>query len=172
MTEDIKAGLRAEGAEFREDVPLGIMIETPSAAITADIFAPLCAFFSIGTNDLTQYTLAVDRENEYVASLFDECSPGVLRLIRKTIEAAEDRKIELSVCGEMAGKPETALLLAGMGVRKFSMSASNLCAAKEVFSLFTLPEARKAAEHALTLKDAESIRRYMEETVKNAQAAE
>ncbi|MDR1747948.1 MAG: phosphoenolpyruvate--protein phosphotransferase [Spirochaetaceae bacterium] len=171
LTEEVKAGLKAEGVKFREDVPLGIMIETPSAAVTADILAPLCSFFSIGTNDLTQYTLAVDREDEYVASLFDECSPGVLRLIEKTVQAAEDRKIELSVCGEMAGKSETALLLAGLGVRKFSMSASSLCVVKEAFSLFTLEEARKAAEHALTLMDAKSIRRYMEETVKNAKTA-
>ncbi|MDR2897786.1 MAG: phosphoenolpyruvate--protein phosphotransferase, partial [Spirochaetaceae bacterium] len=165
---EVQAELKAEGIEFREDIPLGIMIETPSAALTSDMLAPLCAFFSIGTNDLTQYTLAVDRENEAVAPLFDECSPGVLRLIQKTVEAAAGQKIDLSVCGEMAGKPETALLLAGMGVRTFSMSASNLSAVKEVFSLCTMEDAQKAAKHALTLRDAESIRSYMEERVKKA----
>jgi phosphoenolpyruvate-protein phosphotransferase (PTS system enzyme I) len=124
--------LRAAGIVFDEEIPVGIMIEVPSAALTADLLAPECDFFSIGTNDLTQYVLAVDRMNVKIAALYDSYHPAVLRLVLEVIEQGLRQGIPVGMCGELAGDPRATELLLGMGLRQFSMSANSIPVVKEV----------------------------------------
>jgi phosphotransferase system enzyme I (PtsI) len=114
------------------------MVETPATALTAGTFAKNSAFFSLGTNDLTQYTLAVDRENPVVAPFFSEFHPGVLKLIHMTILSAQKQGIPVSVCGEMAGSADGARLLAGMGVRSLSVSPRRITGIKGMFAECTM----------------------------------
>lgn len=145
------AELKDEGIEINENVPLGIMVETASAAITSDVLAKECDFFSLGTNDLTQYTLAVDRENDSVAGLYDETNLAVLRLIEMTIRNALAAKIDVCVCGEMAGRADTMTLLAGMGVRRLSMASSLIAQAKELLLHYTLEDLKALANKGLSI---------------------
>ena len=125
------------------------MVETAAAGIVADLFAKQVDFFSVGTNDLTQYTLGIDRENTAVASLYDEHNIAVLRLIKHTVESAKAQGIPLTVCGEMAGNPEDALLLAGMGVRSFSMSVARFPSVKAALASHTIEELEEKAALSL-----------------------
>ena len=127
-----QAGLAAEGVAYATNIPVGIMIEIPSAALTADVLAKEADFFSIGTNDLCQYTLAVDRLNETVAALYDPFHPAVLRLIRMVIEEGDRAGIPVGMCGEMAGDERATELLVRMGLREFSMVAPSIPAVKEM----------------------------------------
>jgi phosphotransferase system enzyme I (PtsI) len=129
---DAQRELKAEGIAFDEALPVGIMIEVPSAALTADLLAPECDFFSIGTNDLTQYVLAVDRMNVKIAALYDSYHPAVLRLVLEVIEQGLRQGIPVGMCGELAGDPRATELLLGMGLRQFSMSANSIPVVKEV----------------------------------------
>ncbi|WP_420457401.1 phosphoenolpyruvate--protein phosphotransferase [Rubrivirga sp.] len=156
------AELEAEGAEFRADVPLGIMVEVPSVALQADLFARNVDFFSIGTNDLTQFTLAVDRGNDLVAGLYRELHPAVLGLIDRTVRAAEAAGIPVSVCGEVAADPRVTPLLVGLGVRTLSASPAYLTLVKRVLRAFTLDEAQDLARRALRQPDADAVRRLLE----------
>jgi phosphotransferase system enzyme I (PtsP) len=124
--------LERAGIPYDENVPLGLMIEVPSAAITADVLARECDFFSIGTNDLTQYTLAVDRGNEHVAHIYDPLHPAVLTLIDASIRAASRANIPISVCGEMASNPLAVPLLVGLGIRELSSAPSAVPLVKEI----------------------------------------
>lgn len=124
--EEAKAELRTAGEKFDENLPVGVMIEVPAAALQASVFAARCDFLSIGTNDLTQYTLAVDRGNEFVSHLFDELHPAVLRLIAMTVRAAHIRKIPVSLCGEMAGKPIALPFIVGMGIDELSVAPNRV----------------------------------------------
>ena len=134
------------------------MVETPAAALMAGRLAREVDFFSIGSNDLTQYTLAADRHNEHVAQIFDELHPAVLRLIEATIRAADRAGIEVSLCGELAGDARAAPLLLGLGLRKFSAAAPSLPRLKEKISATTLEEARGLARRALQAASAEEVR--------------
>ncbi|MBR7064819.1 MAG: phosphoenolpyruvate--protein phosphotransferase [Treponema sp.] len=140
LAREVKAELRSQRIPFDENVPLGIMIETAAAAISADCFAKECEFFSLGTNDLTQYTLAVDRENPSVSNLYNEFNLAVLRLISMTLDGAKNENIPVSVCGEMAGNKNSVLVLAGMGIRSLSMSPQSILEIKELLSNFTIDE--------------------------------
>jgi phosphoenolpyruvate-protein kinase (PTS system EI component) len=129
---ECKQELLAEGIPFRQDVPEGVMIEIPAAALEAEKLARECDFFSIGTNDLVQYTFAVDRGNESVAHLYQPLHPVILSLLRTVVKAAKRYNRSVCVCGEMASDPLAALLLIGMGIRKLSMSANLIPRVKEL----------------------------------------
>src|SRR5574344_636079 len=136
----VQMQLKSEHLPSNKDVPIGIMIETPAAALTSDCLAPHSDFFSLGTNDLTQYTIGVDRENPAVAPLYNEFHLAVLRMIENTIKNAADANIPVAVCGEMAGRKESVIVLAGMGIKQLSMSPKQIPVIKEILSQFTMKE--------------------------------
>jgi phosphotransferase system enzyme I (PtsI) len=164
---EVKAELRREGRPFREDIPTGIMIEVPSAAVTSDILAARADFFSIGTNDLIQYTLAVDRGNEKVAYLYEPFHPGVLRLIRMTIENAHARGIPVGLCGELAGDPLATVVLLGLGLDSFSMGPIGIPLIKRIIRSVGIMEAESFVRGILPMTSGQeieqSVRRWMEE---------
>jgi phosphoenolpyruvate-protein phosphotransferase (PTS system enzyme I) len=148
IAQSVREELRSENIKFNENVPIGIMVETAAAAVISDCLANVSAFFSLGTNDLTQYTLGVDRENSAVSQLYDEFNLAVLRLITTTIDYAKKADIPLSVCGEMAGRTDSVLVLAGMGIRSLSMSPKLISGIKELLSRFTIEELQSiSAKH-------------------------
>jgi len=140
IVKQVKAELSAENIPFNPDIPVGIMIETAAAALVSDCLSKICDFFSLGTNDLTQYTLAVDRENPHVSELYNEFNLSVLRLIQMTVTSASEANIPLSVCGEMAGRADSVMVLGGMGIRNLSMSPKLISSTKEILSQFTIKE--------------------------------
>jgi phosphotransferase system enzyme I (PtsI) len=150
VLEECAPELRAEGHQVPE-LPVGIMVEMPSAAVTADLLAREAAFFSIGTNDLTQYALAIDRVNEQVNYLFRSFQPAVLRLIRSVVSAADAAGIRLSVCGEMAADPMMTLILLGLGVRSLSMNPLSVPTIKRVIRLSTMGLAFQLADRVMQL---------------------
>jgi phosphotransferase system enzyme I (PtsI) len=158
VLEDAKTELRDLGVSFNESCPVGAMIEVPAAAVIADQLAPHVDFFSIGTNDLIQYSVAVDRGNEKVAYLFDAFHPGVLRLIKMVIDAAETHGLPVTVCGEMAGDPHSAVLLHGLGVRGLSMATPSLLEVKKAIRSVSTSEAEAIALEALKTDSKEAIK--------------
>ena len=151
ILEECKAELAAAGQDFNPDVEVGAMIEIPSAALTADLIAPKVKFFSIGTNDLVQYTLAIDRGNERVAHLYEPTHPAVLQLIHRTVEAGRRHGIWTGVCGETAGNPVLVPLLLGLGVTELSASPGAVPLVKDVVRHLRLAEAQELAAAALAL---------------------
>jgi phosphoenolpyruvate-protein phosphotransferase (PTS system enzyme I) len=154
---DVAAELIAEGVAVRKDLPVGIMVEVPAAAVIADQLAKEVDFFSIGTNDLIQYTLAVDRDNETVADLYSAADPAVLRLIAMVVAAAQPRGIEVSVCGMMGSEPLYTMLLLGLGVRQLSMPSHQLPEIKRVIRGIRIEDARAVAAVALRLETFQTI---------------
>jgi len=150
VLEEAKVSLRRDGVPFREDVPAGVMIEIPSAALLADRLAAESDFLSIGTNDLTQYVLAVDRGNSLVDRLYRPHDPAVLMLIARTVEGARSAGVPVAVCGEMAGDPEYVPLLIGLGIEELSVAAPRLLPAKREIRRTELMAARELAGRALT----------------------
>jgi phosphotransferase system enzyme I (PtsI) len=162
LLDECAAELAAEGVPHRHDIPLGVMIETPAAAVTADALAPDVSFFSIGTNDLVQYTLAVDRGNASIAGRFTPLHPAVLRLISMTVNVAKQHGLDVSVCGEMASEPLMAFALIGLGLRTLSVSAMSVAQVKRIVRLMHTDVASAAAVLALnagTAAAAEAILR-------------
>ncbi len=160
--------LAARGVEHRRDVPLGVMVETPAAAIVADMLAPEVAFFSIGTNDLVQYTLAVDRGNVNLASRFTPLHPAVLRLISRTVRMGDDAGCEVSVCGEMASQPLMAFALIGLGVRQLSVAPQSVPLVKRVIRGISVSVATDAAEEAMATGTAEEAENVLRAAVRSA----
>lgn len=157
VLEECKAELRAEGKAFDERMPVGSMIEIPSAAMSADLLALECDFFSIGTNDLIQYLLAIDRVNDRIAHLYEPTHPAVLRTLRHVVVEAHRAKIKVSVCGEMAGDPAYVALLFGLGVDELSMTPPLLPAARHIIRNMKLTDAKKLAQAALAMDSAKAI---------------
>jgi len=155
--------LAKEGIEFNPDVPIGGMIEVPAAAVAADLFARKLQFLSIGTNDLIQYTLAIDRIDDEVNYLYDPLHPSVLRLIYRVIEAGRSTGIPVSMCGEMAGDPELTRLLLGLGLREFSMETSSLLQIKQQILNTTVSDIEKAAKDTLQCLEQDRLRNMVEQ---------
>ena len=145
----VQMSLKADGIPFKQDVPVGIMVETAAAAIISDCLAKNSAFFSLGTNDLTQYTLGIDRENPEVTPYYNEFHLAVLRLIQNTIANAREKNIPVSACGEMAGRKESVIILAGMGIRELSMSPKQIPIIKETLSRFNIKELENISSRSL-----------------------
>ncbi|MDK2879409.1 MAG: phosphoenolpyruvate-protein phosphotransferase system enzyme [Thermoanaerobacteraceae bacterium] len=162
ILEEARQELRAEGIPFDENLEVGIMVEIPSAAVIADILAKEVDFFSIGTNDLIQYTLAVDRMNEHISILYEPLHPAVLRLIKNVIDASHKAGKWTGMCGEMAGDVTAAPILLGMGLDEFSMSASSIPQVKKIIRSLSYDEAKQIAEKALSLERPEEIREMVE----------
>ena len=162
ILEQIKEELKREKIRFSENIKVGVMIETPAAALAADQFAERCDFMSIGTNDLVQYTMAVDRGNERVASLYRPFHPVILRLIRHVVEAAEHAGIWVSVCGEMAADPMYIPLLLGLGIRELSMSLVSLAPAKHVVRSMKYIDAESVAERSLLCSSHKEVKEIAE----------
>ena len=161
LLDEAAAELAARGVPHRSSVPLGVMIETPAAAVAADTFTKDVSFFSIGTNDLVQYVLAVDRGNAGLVSRFTPLHPAVLRLIARTVEVGDEAGLDVSVCGEMASQPLMAFALLGLGVRTLSVASSGLPAMKRLVRGVSASAAREAAQQALASDSARSATRVL-----------
>lgn len=167
ILEEAKQELRKSGKAFNENIKVGIMVEIPSAAITADLIIKEVDFFSIGTNDLTQYTLAVDRMNERVSSIYNSLSPSVLRLVKQVIDASHSEGKVTGMCGELAGNPVACILLLGMGLDEFSMSASSIIKIRKIISSIRFEQAEMISQQAMKLKDAAQVEEYLLRELKN-----
>lgn len=161
MLDSVKEELRTEGVPFDETMEIGLMIEVPSAVFVADELAKHVSFFSIGTNDLVQYLMAVDRNNELIADLYQEFHPAVLRAIRTTIDTGHANGLWVGMCGEMAGSPLATLLLLGLGLDEFSMVPSVIPEVKKIIRSSSYKEARKVAAEALRLSNASEVRTFL-----------
>ncbi|MBN1975148.1 MAG: phosphoenolpyruvate--protein phosphotransferase [Sedimentisphaerales bacterium] len=158
---DVMEDLSEEHIDYNRNMPVGIMVETPSAALTAFSLAKEVSFFSIGTNDLTQYTLAVDRSNELVSTLYSTADPAVLRLIRTVVQDAHKAQIDLSICGEVASEPEYIMLLLGMGVRTFSLASPMIPEIKQIIRSVTMTDCNKVARKILSMNSERHITSYL-----------
>ncbi|NQU19125.1 phosphoenolpyruvate--protein phosphotransferase [bacterium] len=163
LLEDSKKELRAKKLIYKDDIEVGVMIEVPSAALTCDILSKEAAFFSIGTNDLIQYSLAVDRTNEKVAYLYEPLHPAVLRLIKNIINAGHKAGIWVGMCGEMSGEPAFVLLLLGLGLDEFSMPASAVPRIKQIIRAVTTKQAEVIAQEALSLSEGKDVEKFAKE---------
>jgi phosphotransferase system enzyme I (PtsI) len=160
--------LEEEGVEFDRGIKIGMMIEVPSVVIMLDHFVDEVDFFSIGTNDLIQYVLAVDRSNIDVAGLYTASDPSVLRMINMAIRTATERNVPISMCGQMCGSPQYTMLLLGMGLRSLSVTPAAIPEIKQVVRRVSLATCRRVAERALHLESASDVRTYLKEELTKA----
>lgn len=167
VLEDVKRQLELEGIPYDRSIKVGIMVEIPSAAVIADQLIKEADFFSIGTNDLTQYALAVDRGNGKVNHLYDSFHPAVLRLVQTTISAARKEGKTVGMCGELAGDPLAAVLLLGMGLDEFSMSPSAILKVKKIVRSIDLAYAGTVTQKVMEMEEPEEIRSYLEKVLKD-----
>ncbi len=159
----VRGELEREGVPHTNSLKIGIMVEVPAAALMADVLAREADFFSIGTNDLIQYVMAVDRVNERIAELYQPTNPAVLRILRKILEEGEKNGRPVCLCGEMAGDPNFTILLLGLGLREFSMTPTSIPQVKKVLRSVTLKEAREVAHRVFSFSDATRISEFLKE---------
>lgn len=166
LLQDAKDELDAKGLPYDKDIEVGVMIETPAAVMTADIIAPYVKFFSIGTNDLIQYSLAIDRANEKVAYLYKPAHPGVIRMIKNVIDVGHKNGIWVGMCGEMASEPLYSILLIGLGLDQLSVSPIMIPEIKKIIRSTTIQEAKQIADTCLGMNDSEQIESFLKEKLK------
>lgn len=166
VVREVMQELETAQLAFDKDIEVGIMIEVPAAALIADSLAKECDFFSIGTNDLIQYTIAVDRANEAVAPLFNPAHPAILRLLKMTIEAGERNNIPVAMCGEMSAEMTFPIFLLGLGLKEFSVAPGTIPELKQVIRSVTLKEALKVTSEVFKMDDPQEITQYLEEITK------
>lgn len=166
LLNEVKEDLEDAGIPFKRDLSVGTMIEVPSAALMADVLAREVDFFSIGTNDLIQYTLAADRNNESVAHLYNATDPAVLRLIKRVVGAAEKEQIEVNVCGEMSGEPLYAPLLVGLGLRQLSVTPRKVPEVKRVIRQLRVDEAKRIADQCLNMETARQVGSFLRDQLR------
>jgi len=159
--------LEHEDKIFNKDIPLGVMIEVPSAVMVAEYLAEHVDFFSIGTNDLIQYSMAIDRQNRQVAHLYQALNPAVLKMIKMTYDAAKEKGIDLVMCGEMAGDPMNIPVLVGMGLTNFSMNSASIPEVKRLIRLLDTKKAKKTVKKIMTLSCVQEISDFILEEYKD-----
>jgi phosphotransferase system enzyme I (PtsI) len=158
---EVRSELLADGYEIAPHIPIGIMIEVPSAAMVSDILARRSHFFSVGTNDLIQYTIAVDRGNERIAYLYEPFHPGVLRMLRLIVENGHAHGIPVAMCGEMAGDPLSTVLLVGLGFDELSMSSASIPEVKRIIRSVSVREAEEIVGEAMEMRSFREVDRYL-----------
>jgi phosphotransferase system enzyme I (PtsI) len=163
---DVMEDLEEHGVPFNRDVPIGMMVEVPAAVMMLDHFAEEVDFLSIGTNDLIQYTLAVDRSNKDVVQLYNAADPAVLKLIIMAIETAGRKNVPINMCGQMSGNPTYTMLLLGLGLTRFSVAPSSIPEIKNVIRRVTLEKCKAVAAKALSMENAREIKSYLNEELK------
>jgi phosphotransferase system enzyme I (PtsI) len=161
-----KDDLRSQGIPFNENIQIGVMIEVPAAAVIADHLAREVNFLSIGTNDLIQYLLAVDRGNDIVSELFQEFHPAVIRFLRRIIERGKQKRTWVGMCGQMAGDPLATILLVGLGLDEFSVVPTVLPEIKKIIRSIRYTEAVHVAERVLTMQSEDEIKAYLKQLMK------
>lgn len=162
IIEEVKQELKEKNIKFNENIEVGIMIEIPSSAVMADEFAKECDFFSIGTNDLIQYTIAVERGNEKLANLYSHFNPAVIRLIKSAIDGAHKNGILCGMCGEAAGDVKFIPLLVGLGLDEFSMNANKILKARKLITNLSFEECKQLANKVLELESTEGVKRILD----------
>jgi phosphotransferase system enzyme I (PtsI) len=165
ILEEAKRELREEGVPFDEGIQIGIMIEIPSAVIIADLLAREVDFFSVGTNDLIQYSLAIDRTNEHLSYLYEPLHPAVLRALKMVVDAAHAAGIDSCMCGEMAGESEYLPILLGLGFDELSMNSVSLLRVKKILRRFSKGEAEKLVARALTFSTAREVEQFLKKEI-------
>ncbi|WP_066501235.1 phosphoenolpyruvate--protein phosphotransferase [Abyssisolibacter fermentans] len=166
IVEEVKDELRKEGIKYSDSVQIGMMIEIPATAILSDMFAKEVDFFSIGTNDLIQYTTAVDRMNQKISHLYNQFHPALLRLIKMTIENGHKEGIWVGMCGEVAGDPKLIPILLGFGLDEFSMSPISILKARHIIKNISKEEMKEHAQKVVMLPTAEDVKKYIDENIK------
>lgn len=162
---DVMEDLEDQGIAYADNIPIGMMIEVPSAALQARTFAHESDFFSIGTNDLIQYTVAVDRSNERIANLYSAAHPALVTLVKEVIRAAQRGKVDVSLCGEMAGEPEYTMLLLGLGLRTFSMTPPAIPEIKQIIRSVSLDQCRRVARKVNGFDSEREVLNYLKDEV-------
>jgi phosphotransferase system enzyme I (PtsI) len=163
---DVKADLRSQGIPFDEQIEIGVMVEVPSAVIIADALAKEVDFFSIGTNDLIQYVLAIDRINERVTYLYEPLHPAVLKMIRQTVEAGHRAGIRVAMCGEMAGEPMYGMILLGLGLDELSMNPTLIPRVKKIIRESSVEESKVLLDQVMEFTAAVEVREYVEKVMR------